>query len=432
MSTFFDTAKINVKAGKGGDGMVAFRREKYVPDGGPAGGDGGKGGDIIFYVNEGLKTLIDFRYQRHFKAEPGQNGMSKGKYGRGSEPLRIGVPAGTIVKNLTEGRVIADLTDPDDEVLIAKGGRGGRGNIRFATHRNPAPSIAENGEPGEEFELLLELKLMADVGLVGLPSVGKSTLLSAVTSAKPKVAAYHFTTLTPQLGVVSLGISKQFVMADLPGLIEGASKGVGLGLSFLKHIERTRVLLHILDMGGTEGRDPFDDYQTITQELASYELDLTEKPTIIVANKMDMPESEERLANFISNYKSLLGEEPFVMKISAYQKDGLEDLMKKTYQLVEETQVQPVTTIEDNTHVSYDYDEETPAFVITRESDGTWVVSGEKIEKLLAMTKLDYDESVLRFARQLRGMGLDTALRERGANTGDTVRINDYAFEFVD
>ncbi|NLD32724.1 MAG: GTPase ObgE, partial [Trichococcus flocculiformis] len=288
MSMFLDHAKVHVKAGKGGDGMVAFRREKYVPDGGPAGGDGGRGGSIIFEVDPGLRTLLDFRYNRNFRGKPGENGMSKSMFGRGAKDTIVRVPPGTIVRNAETKELIADLTEPGQQAVVARGGRGGRGNNRFATARNPAPEIAENGEPGQELELELELKVIADVGLVGFPSVGKSTLLSIVSKAKPKIAAYHFTTLVPNLGMVQTRSGEEFVMADLPGLIEGASQGVGLGIQFLRHIERTRVILHVIDMGGTEGRDPFDDYEKINKELESYQLRLLERPTVIVANKMDV------------------------------------------------------------------------------------------------------------------------------------------------
>ena len=298
MSMFLDTAKISVKAGRGGDGMVAFRREKYVPNGGPWGGDGGKGGSVIFKVNEGLRTLMDFRYNRNFKAKAGEKGMTKGMHGRGAEDLIVSLPPGTTVRDATTGKVITDLVEHDQEFVVARGGRGGRGNIRFATPRNPAPEIAENGEPGEERELQLELKILADVGLVGFPSVGKSTLLSVVSAAKPKIGAYHFTTIVPNLGMVRTKSGDSFAMADLPGLIEGASQGVGLGTQFLRHIERTRVILHVIDMSASEGRDPYDDYVSINNELETYNLRLMERPQIIVANKMDMPDSEENLAAF--------------------------------------------------------------------------------------------------------------------------------------
>ena len=293
---FVDQIKIEVKAGKGGDGMVAFRREKYVPNGGPAGGDGGKGGSIILKVDQGLRTLMDFRYHRIFKAKPGQNGMIKGMYGRGADDTYISVPQGTTVTDAETGELLGDLVEADDELVVAKGGRGGRGNIKFASPKNPAPEIAENGEPGEERKLKLELKVLADVGLVGFPSVGKSTLLSVVTSAKPKIAEYHFTTLVPNLGMVRLDDGRDYVMADLPGLIEGASQGVGLGIQFLRHVERTRVILHLIDMSGVEGRDPYDDFVKINEELKVYDPTLLDRPQIVVASKMDMPDSAKNLA----------------------------------------------------------------------------------------------------------------------------------------
>ena len=298
MSMFLDTAKISVKAGRGGDGMVAFRREKYVPNGGPWGGDGGKGGSVIFKVDEGLRTLMDFRYNRKFKAKNGEKGMTKGMHGRGAEDLIVSIPLGTTVRDAETGKVITDMVEDGQEFVIAHGGRGGRGNIRFATPRNPAPEIAENGEPGEERELQLELKILADVGLVGFPSVGKSTILSVVTAAKPKIGAYHFTTIVPNLGMVRTKSGESFAMADLPGLIEGASQGVGLGTQFLRHIERTRVILHVIDMSASEGRDPYEDYLQINKELETYNLRLMERPQIIVANKMDMPGAEENLKEF--------------------------------------------------------------------------------------------------------------------------------------
>ena len=287
MSTFLDRAQVTAIAGKGGDGMVAFNREKYRPDGGPAGGDGGNGGNVIFRVDEGLRTLMDFRYNRHFKAKGGENGMSKSKYGANAEDLIVKVPPGTLVREAKTQRIIADLVDHGQEAIVAKGGRGGRGNIKFATHKNPAPSIAENGEPGQEVELALELKVLADVGLIGYPSVGKSTLLSVISNAKPKVADYQFTTLVPNLGVVHLALDQEFVVADMPGLIEGASQGVGLGIDFLRHIERTKVLLHVVDMAGVHGRDPFDDFKSIMEELGRYHAKLLLRPMIIVANKVD-------------------------------------------------------------------------------------------------------------------------------------------------
>lgn len=435
MSMFLDRAQVNVKAGKGGDGMVAFRREKYVPDGGPAGGDGGNGGSIIFEVDAGLRTLLDFRYNRHFRGTPGENGMSKGKYGKSAKDTVVKVPPGTVVRNAETNDLLGDLTEPGQQLVVAQGGRGGRGNIKFASPRNPAPEVAENGEPGEELQLDLELKVIADVGLVGFPSVGKSTLLSVVSSAKPKIGAYHFTTLVPNLGMVQTPNGKQFVMADLPGLIKGASEGVGLGIQFLRHIERTRVILHVLDMGGMEGRDPFEDYEAINRELESYELKLLERPTIIVANKMDVPEAEKNLTLFQEKLEEKLAgkEQPVIFPISAYQNKGIAELLNYTAEILEQTDPFPLYEEEEaSTSVLYKFEAEDDEITITRDPDSTWVLHGEKLERLFLMTNFQHDESIMRFARQLRGMGIDEKLRQRGAQDGDVVRIMDYEFEFVD
>ncbi|HFZ7316569.1 TPA: GTPase ObgE [Streptococcus agalactiae] len=437
MSMFLDTAKISVKAGRGGDGMVAFRREKYVPNGGPWGGDGGKGGSVIFKVNEGLRTLMDFRYNRNFKAKAGEKGMTKGMHGRGAEDLIVSLPPGTTVRDATTGKVITDLVEHDQEFVVARGGRGGRGNIRFATPRNPAPEIAENGEPGEERELQLELKILADVGLVGYPSVGKSTLLSVVSAAKPKIGAYHFTTIVPNLGMVRTKSGDSFAMADLPGLIEGASQGVGLGTQFLRHIERTRVILHVIDMSASEGRDPYDDYVSINNELETYNLRLMERPQIIVANKMDMPDSEENLAAFkeklAANYDEF-DDMPMIFPISSLAHQGLENLMDATAELLANTEeflLYDETDMQED-EAYYGFNEDERPFEITRDDDATWVLYGDKLEKLFVMTNMERDESIMKFARQLRGMGVDEALRERGAKDGDIVRIGNFEFEFVD
>ncbi|HGI2478125.1 TPA: GTPase ObgE [Streptococcus agalactiae] len=437
MSMFLDTAKISVKAGRGGDGMVAFRREKYVPNGGPWGGDGGKGGSVIFKVNEGLRTLMDFRYNRNFKAKAGEKGMTKGMHGRGAEDLIVSLPPGTTVRDATTGKVITDLVEHDQEFVVARGGRGGRGNIRFATPRNPAPEIAENGEPGEERELQLELKILTDVGLVGFPSVGKSTLLSVVSAAKPKIGAYHFTTIVPNLGMVRTKSGDSFAMADLPGLIEGASQGVGLGTQFLRHIERTRVILHVIDMSASEGRDPYDDYVSINNELETYNLRLMERPQIIVANKMDMPDSEENLAAFkeklAANYDEF-DDMPMIFPISSLAHQGLENLMDATAELLANTEeflLYDETDMQED-EAYYGFNEDERPFEITRDDDATWVLYGDKLEKLFVMTNMERDESIMKFARQLRGMGVDEALRERGAKDGDIVRIGNFEFEFVD
>ncbi|MBG9590147.1 GTPase ObgE [Cytobacillus firmus] len=429
---FVDQVKVYVKGGDGGNGMVAFRREKYVPNGGPAGGDGGKGANVVFEVNEGLRTLMDFRYQRHFKAPRGEHGMSKNQHGRNSKDMIVKVPPGTVVTDAESGEVIADLTEHGQRAVIARGGRGGRGNTRFATPANPAPELSEHGEPGQERDVVLELKLLADVGLVGFPSVGKSTLLSVVSSARPKIAEYHFTTIAPNLGMVETEDGRSFVMADLPGLIKGAHSGVGLGHQFLRHIERTRVIVHVIDMAAVEGRDPFEDYLTINKELKEYNLRLTERPQIIVANKMDMPDAEENLKKF----KEQLDEDYPIFPISALTRQGLRDLLFAVADKVEETPEFPLSHEEEEDtgvhRVLYKHEAEQTEFVITRDPAGVFVVSGDAIEKLFKMTDFSRDESVRRFARQLRGMGVDDALREKGAKDGDTVKLLDYEFEFID
>ena len=436
MNRKIETAKISVKAGRGGDGMVAFRREKYVANGGPWGGDGGRGGDVTFVVNEGLRTLMDFRYNRHFKAKAGEKGMTKGMHGRGAENLYVSVPQGTTVRDAQTGKVIADLVKNGQEFIVAHGGRGGRGNIRFATPRNPAPEISENGEPGEERELALELKILADVGLVGFPSVGKSTLLSVITAAKPKIGAYHFTTIVPNLGMVRTKSGDSFAVADLPGLIEGASQGVGLGTQFLRHIERTRVILHVIDMSASEGRDPYEDYLAINKELETYNLRLLERPQIIVANKMDMPQAAENLEQFKEKLDTNYGEfddKPQIFPISGIAHQGLDALLDATAQLLDQTDdflLYDESDMQEEAY--YGFEEEEKAFDISRADDAAWVLSGEKLEKLFVMTNMERDEAIMKFSRQLRGMGVDQALRERGAKDGDIVRIGKFEFEFVD
>ncbi|HHW39389.1 MAG TPA: GTPase ObgE [Bacillales bacterium] len=426
---FVDYVKVYVKGGDGGNGMVAYRREKYVPKGGPAGGDGGNGADVVFEVDEGLRTLMDFRYQRHFKADRGEHGMSKSMHGKNAQPMVVKVPPGTVVRDVATNEKIADLTINGQRAVIAKGGRGGRGNTRFATPANPAPEIAENGEPGQERDVILELKVLADVGLVGFPSVGKSTLLSVVSSAKPKIAEYHFTTIVPNLGVVETEDGRSFVMADLPGLIEGAHQGVGLGHRFLRHIERTRVIVHVIDMSAMEGRDPYTDFVTINEELRQYNLRLTERPQIIVANKMDIPGSEENLEKF----KEQLEEDLPIFPISAVTRQGLRDLLFKIADLLETTPEFPLEEQEvEETHILYKHEAQELPFEITRDDDGAFVISGAYIEKTFKMTNFSRDESIRRFARQMRGLGVDEALRERGAKNGDIVRLLEFEFEFIE
>ncbi|HET7615711.1 MAG TPA: GTPase ObgE [Bacillales bacterium] len=428
---FVDYVKVEVKGGDGGNGIAAFRREKYEPKGGPAGGDGGKGGDVVFEVDEGLRTLMDFRYQHHFKAAKGENGRSKKQHGKTAEDLVVKVPPGTMVTDKETGAVIADLTEEGQRAVIAKGGRGGRGNTRFATSSNPAPRLSENGEPGEERTINVELKLLADVGLVGFPSVGKSTLLSVVTSAKPKIAAYHFTTIKPNLGVVDVEDGRSFVIADLPGLIEGAHQGSGLGHEFLRHIERTRVIIHVIDMAASEGRDPYEDYLKINEELRQYHLKLTERPQIVAANKMDLPGAEEQLEKF----KDRLDDSVQVFPVSAATNSGMRELLFAAADLLETAPIFPIFEEEENEpsdEVTYRFEKEESGFEISRADDGAYIVSGDKIEKLFKMTNFTSDQGVRRFARQMRGMGVDEALRERNIEDGDTVRILDYEFEYTE
>ena len=423
---FIDEVLVELYAGDGGNGCMAFRREKYIPMGGPFGGNGGKGSDIIFKVDEGLNTLIDLRYKKQIKGKKGANGEGKAKQGKNSEDIIIRVPLGTVITDCDTGLIIADLTKKGDEVIVAKGGRGGRGNMAFATRSNPAPSFAENGEPGEYKKVKIELKLLADVGLVGMPSVGKSTLISKISASKPKIAAYHFTTLSPNLGVVRVSENKSFVVADLPGLIEGASLGEGLGDKFLKHIERTRVIAHVIDMSGYEGRNPYDDYVTINHELENFGHDLMKKPQIVIANKMDLESSKEYLKEFQEKVKDVK-----IYPISAYHSEGLKEVLKELEDILESIPKQPLYEEEKfESHVLYKFKKEQP-FTITKDND-TWVVRGDEVEKLLKMTKFSSDQAMTRFANKLRRMGIDDRLRELGAEDGDYVRILDYEFEYKD
>lgn len=432
---FLDEVKIFVRSGDGGNGLVAFRREKYVPKGGPAGGDGGRGANVVFIVDEGLRTFMDYRYQKKFVAPNGENGMSKGMHGRKSKDLYLKVPPGTVIRDTDTGEVLADLVEHEQEVIVARGGRGGRGNCRFATPSNPAPEIAENGEPGEERNLTLELKLMADVGLVGFPSVGKSTLLSITSKAKPKIADYHFTTLAPNLGVVETKDHRSFVMADLPGLIEGASQGVGLGHQFLRHIERTKVIVHVVDMSATDGRDPYEDYKIINQELGEYNMRLLERPQIVVANKMDIPAAQENLEEFKAKLAAD-GEEVDIVEISAFTRTNVDNLLYKISDILDSTDPNMLyeldTEEEMENRVLYKHKPKDETFKITRDDTGAYVVSGPGIERAFLMTDFNRDASVRRFAQQMRSMGVDGALRERGCKNGDTVKILKGEFEFVE
>lgn len=420
---FIDETNIKVIAGSGGDGCTAFRREKYVEMGGPFGGNGGKGSDIIFKVDTGLHTLVDLRYMKTIKGKKGENGSGKNMDGKSADDIIIKVPQGTVVSDFDTGLVIADLKEKDDMVVVAKGGRGGRGNTAFKTLANPAPNFSENGEPGEERILKVELKLLADVGLVGLPSVGKSTFLSKVSKATPKIADYHFTTLSPNLGVVKTVDNRSFVMADLPGLIEGASQGVGLGDKFLRHIERTKVIAHIVDMSGLEGRDPFDDYQVINKELENFSPKLLKKPMVVIANKMDMPEAKKNLEGF----KKKVNVE--VYPISAITSSNLNEVLIKLADLVDK---EPNTPLYDEetylSHVLYKFEEEKP-FTIEKEND-TYIIRGKNVEKMFRMTNFQSDEGIERFIRQLRKLGIDEELEKMGIEEGSIVKILDYEFEY--
>ena len=421
---FVDEVVIKVIAGKGGDGCTSFRREKYVPNGGPNGGNGGKGASIIFKVDMGLRTLLDLRYQKEIKGKKGANGEGSNRNGKNAEDVIVKVPLGTTVIDTDTNLIIGDLTRENDEVVVAAGGRGGRGNTAFKTHSNTAPNFSENGEPGEEKTLKVELKSLADVGFVGLPSVGKSTLLSKISAAKPKIASYHFTTLNPNLGVVKTIDGRSFVAADLPGLIEGASEGAGLGDKFLRHIERTKIICHVIDMSGIEGRNPYEDYETIRNELKNYSEKLANKEEIIVANKMDMPDSENNLKEF----KKKVNKE--IIEISALNNMGIDNLLVKLADKLDEI---PETNLyeEDNfeSHVLFKFNEERP-FTIERDGD-IFIVHSDKIEKLYKMTKFT-DEGIRRFSNKLRRMGVDEELVKMGCKEGDTVKILDFEFEFTE
>ena len=415
---FVDEVTVKLIAGKGGDGCTSFRREKFVEMGGPNGGNGGKGADIIFTTDKSLKTLIDLKVQKTVKADKGVNGKGRDQNGANAEDVIIKVPEGTVVTNLETNEVICDLISGSK--IIAHGGRGGRGNRSLATHDNPAPRMSELGAPGEELLVKCELKVLADVGLVGFPSAGKSTLLSVITNASPKIAAYHFTTLSPNLGVVKT-YGKEFIIADLPGLIEGASEGVGLGFKFLKHAMRTKVIAHIIDMSGENSFSPLESYETIYNELAKYDESLIKKPSVVLASKMDLPESKENLAKFKEKYPNLE-----VYPISSVYNEGLDALIKRLAEIVVESdnQAPSITT----TEKIYKYEEEVP-FEIHRENN-IWVLTGPKIEELFKMTRFTEDESVMHFAYKLKKMGVDEKLEELGAKRGDEVKIMDYIFNF--
>ena len=422
---FIDRSKISVQAGNGGNGKSSFRREKFVPKGGPDGGDGGKGGDIVLEVDENVNTLLKFRFNRRFTAENGGAGDVKKQFGRGAEDCVIKVPQGTLVKDATTGEILADLTELRQRAIVAKGGRGGRGNAKFKSASRRAPTFAEFGEPGESRELLLELKLLADVGLVGYPSVGKSSLIAAVSSARPEIADYHFTTLVPVLGVVNLGYEKSFVMADIPGLIEGAADGVGLGHDFLRHIERTKLILHIVDTAAVDGRNPVDDFKKINVELKRYSEKLSKRPQILVANKIDLPQAAENLPAL----EKLAAQEGIkFFAISAAAHKNLDELINFVGNKLEEIgkEVEPVV----DTVKIFNVDKEDDPVIIERNDAAEFIVRNKNLEKIVAMTNFDNAEGLRRFQFIWRMKNLDALLKARGIKEGTTVHIGGLAFEW--
>lgn len=418
---FVDELTIKLLAGSGGDGCTSFRREKFVPMGGPDGGNGGKGASIIFEVDKNLKTLVDLSYRKIIKAPKGENGKGSNKYGKNAEDIIIAVPEGTTVINTETNEVMADLINDKERFVVARGGRGGKGNKSFATHDVPAPKFSEKGEPGEEVIVKLELKVLADVGLIGMPSVGKSTLLSVISASKPKIAAYHFTTLNPNLGVVKLKNGDSFVMADLPGLIEGASNGVGLGIEFLKHAMRTRIIAHVVDMGSSEGRNPSEDYRVIREEIEKYSEILKNKKEVVIASKMDLEDGSKNLEEFKKNYPNVE-----VIPISAFNMEGIDEMIERLMEILKETPKEELYPQE--SFKVYKYEDNVPYKI--KKDGNIWVVSGKEIETLLLMTKFNEDEGVLRFARKFKGMGIEDELEKMGAKVGDEVQILDYMFTF--
>lgn len=417
---FVDEISVEVYGGKGGDGVAVYRREKYVEYGGPWGGNGGNGGSVIFVGDEGKSTLIDLRYMRHIKAKPGERGRTKGQHGASAEDTYVKVPLGTIVFTEDKTFKIGEITRHAQELVVAQGGKGGRGNIALATHRNPAPDYAENGDPGVYRKIIVELKVLADVGLIGYPSVGKSTLLSVISNAKPKIAEYPFTTLHPNLGMVEIQ-DESFVVADLPGLIENAHQGLGLGIRFLKHIERCRIFLHVVDLT----RDnPYEDYLKINHELEMYDEDLLKRPQLVVANKTDIPGNEAKLEELKKHIQTPL------IAISAHQRKEVDQLLFKTLEALKNAPVVIDKSKEYSKH--YTLDIEDPDFVITKNEDGSFDLTGQKLKLIFERTDFTKDEAVRRFARQLRSMGVDEALRKEGAKNHDTVRIFTYEFEFIE
>ncbi|MBS5986163.1 GTPase ObgE [Clostridium paraputrificum] len=426
---FIDKAKIFVRSGKGGNGAVSFRREKYVPLGGPDGGDGGKGGSIVFKVDTGITTLLDFKYRKKFIAEDGEAGSTSKCYGKNGEDLYITVPMGTIIREAETNKVIADLSHKDDVFVLLRGGKGGKGNAKFATPTRQAPHFAEPGMPGEEMQIVLELKLLADVGLLGFPNVGKSTFLSMTTAAKPKIANYHFTTLKPNLGVVAADGVEPFVMADIPGIIEGASEGVGLGLEFLRHIERTRLLIHVVDISGIEGRDPFEDFVKINEELKNYSVKLWDRPQIVVANKTDMLYDEEVFENFKKKVQELGFDKVF--KMSAATRDGVDDVIKEAARMLKEIPITELEIAEDERYIPEEKKFTYEIRVEEGEEYDTYYVFGSFVDRLLSAVNVHDADSLRYFHKVLKNKGVLDELREMGIQDGDMVNLNDFEFEYL-
>ena len=425
---FVDYVKVFIKAGKGGDGIVSFRHEKYVAFGGPFGGDGGKGVDVIFEADPGMTTLLDLRYHRKLIAEPGEKGKNKRMHGANGEDKIVKVPLGTIVKNAETGNIVADLTEPHQQVIVAHGGKGGRGNCHFKSASNTAPKYAEDGRLGDTFDAIIELRVLADVGLVGFPSVGKSTFLDAVSRARPEIGDYPFTTIHPNVGVVQTGDGRSFIMADLPGLIQGASEGKGLGHQFLKHIERCRVIIHVLDMGGEEGRDPLEDYKIINDELKSYHIRLLERPQIVVANKMDLDDSQKNLERFKEAYPDVP-----IFETTTIIHEGLDPVLRKAADLLATTPAFPLENEEGTEEgVVYKFEEKKKDIEVVRLEPGVFEVRGPKIERSFNINKLNTEEDYYNFANRMRYMGIDAMLRDAGCQDGDTVQICGFEFEFIE
>lgn len=422
---FIDTAKIFVKSGNGGNGSISFRREKYAPLGGPDGGDGGRGADVVLVADSNMTTLLDFAYKKKYAAENGQSGAGSKCYGRDGEILYIKVPMGTIVRDVESDKIMADLSHAGDRYVVAKGGKGGKGNAKFATPTRQAPDFAEPGMPGEERWIKLELKLLADVGLVGFPNVGKSTILSIVSKARPKIANYHFTTLKPNLGVVQVPGGSSFILADIPGIIEGASEGVGLGLDFLRHIERTRLLIHVVDISGTEGRDPYEDFLKINEELKKYSVKLWDRPQIVAANKSDMLYDDDAFESFKAKLKALGYEKVF--KISGATREGIDDLMKEASRVLSTLPIKELEISEDEMYIP---EEKKFTYTIRRE-ENTFIVEGSFVDRLLASVNANDPDELRYFHKVLKNKGVMDELLEMGIKDGDTVRLNDFEFDFV-